>query len=158
MQTTSEPQREPDPRGAQARMTPLAELSDASAQAIVAAALEQAALLGVRVSVAVVDQGGALWRFVRMPGVHPATVDVALAKARCAISFRRPTRLFAEGLAAGNLSLLATPGVIVLPGGIPFREAEPWLGAIGISGAAPDVDERIAVAALDGSGLSYQKG
>jgi len=158
MQTISEPHREPDPPGAQARVTPLAELSDETAQVIVAAALGEAALLGVRVSVAVVDQGGALWRFVRMPGVHPATVEVALAKARCAISFRRPTRVFAEGLAAGNLSLLATPGVIVLPGGIPFREAEPWLGAIGISGAAPDIDERIAVAALNASGLSFQKG
>jgi uncharacterized protein GlcG (DUF336 family) len=124
-------------------------LDDGLMQAVIERAIAAAREHGVRVSVALVDSGGHLLRFARMHGVHTATVEVAQAKARCAIGFRRPTRIFAEALAAGQLALLATPGVVVLPGGIPIERSGQWLGAVGISGAAPDVDERIARAAVE---------
>jgi glc operon protein GlcG len=124
-------------------------LDDGQMQAVIERAVAAARAQGARVSIALVDSGGHLLGFARMHGVHTATVEVAQAKARCAIGFRRPTRIFAEALAAGQLALLATPGVVVLPGGIPIERSGRWLGAIGISGAAPDVDERIAQAAVD---------
>jgi glc operon protein GlcG len=101
---------------------------------------------GVAVTIALVDAGGHLLGFLRMDGVHTATCDVAVAKARSSAAFRRPIRLFAEQLAAGNLSLLTIPGCVPLQGGIPFKLDETMIGAVGVSGAAPDIDEAIALA------------
>jgi uncharacterized protein GlcG (DUF336 family) len=125
------------------------ELTEAQIKHVADAAVASAIKHGVRVSMAIVDGGGHLLWFSRMSGVHSGTVEVAQAKARSAMAFRRPTRVFAEALSAGNLALLTTPGVVVLPGGIPFERNGSWLGAIGISGAAPNIDEAIASAAME---------
>jgi len=101
------------------------------------------------VTIAVADAGGHLVGLLRMDGVHTATVEVAIAKARSAAAFRRPTRLFAEQLAAGNLSLLTIPGCVPLQGGLAIMVDGALIGAIGVSGAAPEVDEAIASAVAD---------
>ncbi|WP_082767161.1 GlcG/HbpS family heme-binding protein [Bosea sp. PAMC 26642] len=107
-------------------------------------AVAAAARMGVAVSIAVVDTGGHLAGFLRMEGVHTATVDVAQAKARSAAAFRRPTRVFAQQLAEGNSTLLAVPGCVPLFGGVPLVRSNRMVGAIGISGASPDDDDAIA--------------
>ena len=119
-------------------------LAASQVEAVIAAAVATAQDRRVAVSIAVVDAGGHLVGFLRMNGVHSATADVALSKARSAAAFRRPTRLFAEQLAAGNLSMLAISGCVPLQGGIPFVADGRLAGAVGISGAAPDVDDVIA--------------
>jgi uncharacterized protein GlcG (DUF336 family) len=40
------------------------------------------------------------------------------------------------------------PNLMLVPGGVPVRFEGKVIGAIGISGAAPEVDARIAEAAL----------
>ncbi len=122
-------------------------LSEQQIELLLSAGMTAARERKVTVTLAAVDSGGHLVAFVRMNGTHTATADVALAKARCAAAFRRPTRLFAEQLAAGNLSMLAVPGCVPLQGGIPIIIAQRLIGAVGVSGAAPDIDEAIAVAA-----------
>jgi len=104
-------------------------------------------------SFAVVDDGGALFAFRRMDGIHIGTVDVSIAKARAAASFRRPTRRFAQGVAEGNLALLSLPGLVALDGGVPLLIEGAAVGAIGVSGASPQEDDAIAeigAAALGG--------
>lgn len=103
----------------------------------------------VAVALAIVDSGGHMVGFLRMAGVHTATVEVALAKARSAAAFRRSTRCFAEQLAQGNLSLLAVPGCVPLFGGVPLQHKHRMIGAVGISGADPNIDEAIAQAMCD---------
>ncbi|TCR62298.1 heme-binding protein [Bosea sp. BK604] len=110
---------------------------------------------GVRVSLAVVDDGGHLLGFVRMDGVHTGTVEVAQAKARCAAGFRKPTREMAQSLAAGMSALLTLPGSLPIPGGVPVRIGEQVAGAIGVSGASPDTDDEIARAA-EAAAANYQ--
>lgn len=117
-----------------------------AAERVVEAALAAAQAGGLRVSIAVVDDGGHLMRFVRMDGVHPGTVAVAQAKASTAILFRRPTRGFAEAVAAGQTGVLALPGVLPFPGGLPLFGGGAVVGGIGVSGATPDQDEQIAAA------------
>lgn len=119
-----------------------------AAQHIAAAARIEAAQRGVTVTVAVLDAGAHPLVLERMDGVHAATVDVALAKARSAAMFRRPTATFAAGIAAGNVALMSLPHVVPFPGGEPLRQGELFVGAIGISGAAPEIDQAIAEAGV----------
>ncbi len=121
-------------------------LSLAGANAMIAAALKEAETRGVRVSVAVLDRGANLVAFVRMDGIHPGTVAVATAKARTAVLYNRPTAGFATALTDGNFALLSLPDVTAFPGGIPLAGSHGAAGGIGVSGAAPDVDEAIAKA------------
>lgn len=130
-------------------MMAMQRLRQEQVQAMIETGVETAGAAGVRISLAVTDDGGHLLGFLRMEGVHTATVDVGTAKARCAAAFRKPTRLFAEQLAQGNMALLTIPGLITLPGGLPLTIGDHVVGAVGVSGASPDVDETIATAMRD---------
>ena len=55
------------------------------------AAVQRAVELNVKVNVAVVDSGGHLAAFLRMPGSAFHSVDVAISKAYTAMSFGMPT-------------------------------------------------------------------
>lgn len=121
-------------------------LPQARVEAVLAAGAEAAREHRAAVTLAVVDDGGHLLGLMRMDGVHTATVEVAIAKARSAAAFRRPIKLFADQLAAGNLALLAIPGCVPLQGGVPIRPDGRIVGAVGVSGAAPEVDEAVAQA------------
>jgi glc operon protein GlcG len=112
------------------------------------AAREHAASLGVRVSVAVHDAGGHLLAFIRMDDVHAGTVEVSMGKARCAVMFNRPTKAFADALAAGASGIAALPGVIPFEGGVPVTHEGKLFGAVGCSGASPQQDGEIARAAV----------
>lgn len=127
-------------------------LTQAAAMRAVEAALAAARAAAVNVSIAVVDDGGHLLAFARMDGVHTATAEIARAKAASAAAFRRPTRLLAEGLAGGATALLALPGCLPLPGGVPVAIAGHCAGAVGISGASPETDDAIATAAAAAAG------
>src|SRR5690606_25013158 len=91
-----------------------------AAQRIIARAEEEAARHDLRLSIAVVDDAGLLVGFARMDGVHSATIDVAIAKARTAALFRKPTEAFAEALAGGATGIAALPNMLPFPGGVPL--------------------------------------
>lgn len=120
-------------------------VSLAGANAMIEAARREAEARGAKVSIAILDRGGHLVAFARMDGLHAGTVAVAEAKARTALLYNRPTEAFAKGIASGATALLSLPDVVAFPGGLPLPGG---LGAIGVSGAAPDVDEAIAQAGL----------
>lgn len=122
-------------------------LTLATARAAPEAARAAAAVRGRAVTIAVVDDGGHLLAFERMDGVHPATAEVAQAKARSAALFRRNTGDLAAMLADGATGLMALPGVVPMPGGVPVVTLPGCAGAVGISGAPPAEDGEIATAA-----------
>jgi glc operon protein GlcG len=126
-------------------------LTLAAARRVAAAAEAEAARRGLGVVVAVVDEGGVLLVLERLDAAQVASVDVAIAKARTAAIFRRPSRVFEEQVKNGRVSALALPGAAALQGGLPLEYGGRVVGAIGVSGDAPQVDEDIAavgVAAL----------
>jgi uncharacterized protein GlcG (DUF336 family) len=125
---------------------------DAARRAAVAA-LAQGKKNGWTVAAAVVDAGGALVYFERIDGTQSGSSEVALAKARSAAAFKRPTKAFEEGVAAGRTAILALPGAMPLEGGVPLIEGGKIVGAIGVSGATSQQDgvcAQAAVAALGG--------
>jgi uncharacterized protein GlcG (DUF336 family) len=121
----------------------------ARAQSAIKAAMAEAEKRGWALDIAVVDSGANLVAFSRMDGAQLASIAIAEHKARAAASFRRPTKVFEEGVQkAGNNYVLSLDGVIASRGGIPLIEDGKLIGAIGCSGGTGSQDE---VACLAGA-------
>ena len=117
------------------------------AQAIIHAAVAEAKRRTWKMNVAVVDSGGNLVAFQRMDGAMLASIQIAQHKARAAASFRRPTKIFEDGIQLMHLNyLLAFDGVIASRGGIPLIENGSIIGAIGCSGGTDSQDEVVSEA------------
>ncbi|HEX2093891.1 MAG TPA: heme-binding protein [Longimicrobiaceae bacterium] len=100
------------------------------------------------VAIAIVDAAGELILFHRLDGVQPASLDIAVQKARTAARFRRPTKALQDALENGRTALLALDGVLPLEGGIPVVVDGQTIGAIGVSGVTSQQDAQIAQAGV----------
>ncbi|WP_044872487.1 heme-binding protein [Pseudomonas sp. LFM046] len=112
------------------------------------AATKEAQENGWGVSIAVVDEGGHLLAFRRLPGATPSSAQIAIDKARSAALTRRPTRFFADMLAAGELGTSSLRDVIPMGGGLPVLQGSYALGGIAASGVKSEFDVLIATAGL----------
>ena len=121
-----------------------------AAKKIAPAAIAEAKKNSWTMAIAIVDTHGELVYFERMDEVQQGSVDVAIAKARSAARFKRPTKTFQDGLAAGGagLRLLALDGAIPVEGGIPLVVGGKIVGAIGASGGTSEQDGVVAAAAV----------
>ena len=120
--------------------------SSAAATAIVAAE-EAAQRLGSGISISMIDEVGNLLREVRMDGASPLLIEYARRKAQTALLFGTPTAALADDPAMARM-IGQVPNLLLVPGGVPVRFEGKVIGAIGVSGAAPADDVRIAEAAL----------
>jgi glc operon protein GlcG len=109
-------------------------LSFEDARTVAAACLEAARQHDAEVSVAVVDDAGVLLHFSRMDGARAYTVELASRKARSSASVGVPTSVI-KAIDAGR-------------GGFPVLHEGHCAGAVGISGAKPEIDEIIAQAGI----------
>ncbi len=132
------------------------QLNLAGAETILSAAREKAAALGLKVNVAVVDDGGHLLSFARMDGARPASGYTAITKAVTAATFRQATGpLPAKGEpdVLLNLSLqnAATAGggkLTTLKGGVPVVIDGQIVGAVGVGGGTGEQDAQVAKAGI----------
>jgi uncharacterized protein GlcG (DUF336 family) len=82
-----------------------------------------------------------------MDGAMLASIQIAEDKARAAVTFRRPTKVFEDGVQLMHLNyLLAFDGIIASRGGIPLIDRGKIIGAIGCSGGADSQDEVVSEA------------
>ena len=117
------------------------------AQAVIQAAVVEAMSRKWKMNVAVADSGGNLVAFQRMDGAMLASIQIAEHKARAAATFRRPTKVFEDGINLMHLNyLLAFDGIIASRGGIPLIEGGKIIGAIGCSGGTDSQDEVVSKA------------
>jgi uncharacterized protein GlcG (DUF336 family) len=117
------------------------------AQAVVQAAVGEAKKRRWTMNVAVSDSGGNLVAFQRMDGAMLASIRIAQHKARAAATFRRPTKIFEDGVHLMHLNyLLAFHGINTSRGGIPLIERGVLVGAIGCSGGTDSQDEVVSKA------------
>ena len=116
------------------------------ARSVLAAAQAEAAKNKWNVAVAVVDAGGHLMVFERMDLAPFASAEVAIAKARTAAGFRRPSKAFHDMVAAGGegLRMLGLPGAVPIEGGVPIASGGKVIGAVGVSGVTSSQDGQIA--------------
>ena len=112
------------------------------AEAAIAAAVAEAKKRNWKLNVAVMDSGGNLVAFQRMNGAQVASIQISEHKARAAVTFRRETKVFENGIQLNNFNYLATlDGVIASRGGIPLVEDGKIIGGIGCSGGTGSQDE-----------------
>ena len=129
-------------------------ISLARAQAVIHAAVAEAMRRNWKMNLAIADSGGHLVAFQRMDGAMLASIQIAEHKARAAATFRRPTKIFEDGIQLMHLNyLLAFDGVIASRGGIPLIEQGTIIGAVGCSGGTDSQDEIVSEA---GAGVINQ--
>jgi glc operon protein GlcG len=119
---------------------------------MVQAAIAKAEELNIRISVAVVDEGGRLIAFNRMDGAIWAGVYGSQGKAIAAVAFGRPSGVLQEradspiirgiGAAEGGHMIPSQGAVPVMRDGVP-------IGACGVGGGTSQEDEDCAQAAVD---------
>jgi uncharacterized protein GlcG (DUF336 family) len=100
----------------------------------------------LNVAIAVVEPSGELVYFQRMDGVDYASIKNAQNKAISATINRRPTRIYRERVAAGDLSPMALTGAVASDGGVPIIVGGKIIGAIGTSGGS---DHAVSQAGAD---------
>ena len=110
------------------------------------AAMAESKRLNSNMVIAVVEPSGALVYFVKMDGAAYGSIKVAIAKARSAALFRRPSKDFADRVAKGDLSPMALAGAVASPGGVPIVINGKFVGAIGSSGGQ---DHQVSQAGAD---------
>jgi glc operon protein GlcG len=101
------------------------------------------------VAIAVVDISGELVYFEKADGTQFASIKVAIDKARSAALYRRPTKVFGDGLAGGNLAILTLTGANAVEGGHPILSGGKLVGSIGVSGVTAAQDGIIARAGAE---------
>jgi glc operon protein GlcG len=119
-----------------------------NAKIAAAPALEEARKNDWAMAVAIVDTGGALVYFEKMDHTQTGSVAVAIAKARSAALFKRPTKAFQDTLASGGdgLRVLKLENAIAVEGGVPLVMDGKIVGAIGLSGGTSAQDGQCAQA------------
>lgn len=132
---------------ASSAVVPRPQLRSQRAASAVAAAEAAAGQLGVGVSISVIDESGNLLREVRMDGASALLIEYARRKAQTALLFGAPTAKLAADPSMARM-IGQVPNLLLVPGGVPIRFEGKVIGAIGVSGAAPEDDARIAESAL----------
>ena len=129
-----------------------------AAAAAARAAAQQADSLGIHINIAVVDLGGNLAGFLRMPGAPLHSIDIAIDKAYTSASFGLPTSQWHGALqehsAAVREGIVLRPRFVAFGGGLPIVEAGQRIGGIGVSGGSEEQDEACAQAGLAAIGLT----
>ena len=79
-----------------------------------------------------------------------ASIQIAEHKARAAVTFRRPTKVFEDAVQLMHLNyLLAFDGIIASRGGIPLIDQGVIIGAIGSSGGTVEVVSKAGTAVIN---------
>jgi uncharacterized protein GlcG (DUF336 family) len=136
----------PAPAGAPAAPPPPpaygAPISLDNAMKVVAAAQAEAQKNNWGMCIAVVGPSGDLIYFRKLDNCQYASIAIAQHKAKAAATFKRPTKVFQDGLAANpaNVYLLTLDGIIASEGGVPLIVDGKLVGAVGSSGGTGQQD------------------
>ena len=128
------------------------------AQRLVAAAHEQARRDGLRVAVVVVDEGGTTIALGRMDGAPPLASQIAESKAVGAALWHRDGDSLAQVHEERKAFFDQVDRLVRMPmipglGSLLIRRGDAVLGAVGVSGAAPEQDKACGQAGLEALGL-----
>ena len=123
----------------------------AQAEKIIIAGRKSAEALGVKISIAVVDERGDLIAFNRMDGARFTTVAISQGKALATAFFGQPSGVLAERAASPvfqSIIAMNQGRVVFGQGAMPITKDGQNLGAVGVSGATSQQDEDVAKAGI----------
>jgi len=127
--------------------SPTLKLTHDGALKLVQAGLAKALEIKALENIVVVDAGGNMLAALRMDGANYHGMDTALAKAKTAAGWGRPSGGMDPQIAI--MQVVATGGArINLPGGFPVVIDGKLAGAIGVGGGSGEQDIEVATAAL----------
>ncbi|QJR05675.1 heme-binding protein (plasmid) [Sphingobium yanoikuyae] len=121
------------------------------ARTIIDAGIAETERIGNPTNIAVVDASGCLLAFARMDDAWRGSVDIAIGKAWTARAFDVETKALAK-LAQPGADLYGIHAynggkVMIFACGMPIKEGETVIGAVGVSGGTGKQDESMAEAA-----------
>jgi glc operon protein GlcG len=121
------------------------------AKKVMAAAEAEAVKNSWPVVIAILDPGGNVVMLHRLDNAQWGSIEVAKDKARSAVAFRRPTKVFQDLIGKGgdNLRLLNLSGASLLEGGMPIVADGKIIGGVGVSGVTSQQDAQIGQAGID---------
>ncbi len=114
--------------------------------------------MGLKVNIAVVDDGGHLLAFARMDGARPASGYTAITKATTAATFRQETGPLPRGantpdlllnLSLQNAAAASGGKLTTLYGGVPVQVDNQVIGAVGVGGGTSEQDAIICKAGIE---------
>ncbi len=122
------------------------------AKAVVEAALRKAEEIGVAMNIAIVDAGNNLVAFARMDRAWLGSIDIAQGKAFTARAFDMETKALGKMAQPGEplfgIHASNNGKIIIFAGGIPLKDGDTVVGAIGVSGGTVDQDQEVAEAGV----------
>src|SRR5881296_2455678 len=95
------------------------------------------------------DGAGHLVYLERIDDTQTGSIDVAIAKARGAVAYKRPTKVFEDAVTGGRNVIMALPHAMPVEGGLPLVVDGKLVGGIGVSGVTSQQDGQIAKAGAD---------
>src|SRR2546427_9918600 len=125
---------------------------DGAERVIAAAKAEAAKVKSPGGVIAVVDAGGNLMALERLDGTFAAGANISIGKARTAVLFQKPTKVFEDIINKGRTAMAALPDSFFTPlqGGIPVVFDGQIIGGVGVSGASSAAqDEELAIAGAE---------
>jgi uncharacterized protein len=126
------------------------ELNLAAANSIIEAAIVEGKTIGRQFSIVVVDQAGNLIAAQRMDGAAILSPLIALGKAFGSAAFRREGPQLAQmaqnAAFASAVNQLAAGRFVPALGASCLKAGDVVVGAVGVSGAAPEQDQQVAEA------------
>jgi uncharacterized protein GlcG (DUF336 family) len=121
------------------------------ARRVIAAGEAKARALGQPMNIAVTDAGGNLVAFARMDGAWLGSIAIAIDKAFTSRAFDITTKDLAGESQSGRqfFGIHVSNGgrVMVFAGGVPLRQGDRVVGAVGVSGGDGEQDHAVAEAA-----------
>ncbi len=120
------------------------------ARKIIAAAEQHARQLGQPMNIAVADAGGNLVAHVRVDGAWLGSIDISINKAFTARAFDISTKDLARFSQSGGqffgIHASNHGRVMIFAGGVPLRQGNSVVGAVGVSGGSGEQDQAVAEA------------
>ncbi|MGH7519391.1 MAG: heme-binding protein [Gemmatimonadales bacterium] len=121
------------------------------ARRVIAAAIGEATKRNTTGVIAVVDEGGNTMALERLDNTFAAGANISIGKARTAVLFKRPTKVFEDIIRNGRTPMVALNDFTPLQGGVPIVVDGQVVGGVGVSGAASaQEDEDLALAGATG--------
>ncbi len=119
------------------------------ARRVIAGALAEAKKRNTTGVIAVVDEGANLIALDRIDNTFAAGATISAGKARTAVLFKRPTKVFEDVIRNGRTPMIALDDFTPLMGGHPIVVDGQIVGGVGVSGAASaQEDDELAMAGL----------
>lgn len=136
--------------------SPASSVTLTEARAIIAAGQKEAEAQGQPMNIAVVDHGGNLLAFERMPNAWLGSIDIAQKKAWTSRAFDIETGDLGKNSQSGDqffgIHASNDGKVMIFAGGVPLKRDGQVIGAVGVSGGSGKQDQAVADAAAKALG------